>query len=75
MADEQDNKGKRFDDETIKEIRAKRAEVDEETGKPVYTHGALAKEFGTSAGRISHIVRNMTYKDPDYTPVNDTVKE
>lgn len=71
----EDNKGKRFDEDTIKDIRAKRAMVDEETGKPVWTHGALAAEFGTSSGRISHIVRNMTYRDPDYVPVNDTLKE
>lgn len=69
-----ENKGKRFSDETIKEIRELRAQVDSETGKPVYTHSALAEKFHTTAGRISHIVRNLTYTDPDYVPVNDQVK-
>lgn len=65
-----------FSPEQIASIRAKRAEVHpeghEKAGKPVYSHAKLADEFGTNAGTISMIVRNRTYKNPEYTPVNDT---
>lgn len=64
-----------FTPEQIAEIRALRAEVHpegtEKAGKPVWSHLALAKRFGTTAGGISQIVRNRTYKNPDYVPVND----
>lgn len=60
---------KRFSDETIKAIRADRAErVDD---KIVYSHAALAKKYSTNPGTISQIVRNRAYKDPDYVPTND----
>lgn len=60
----------RFTAEQIAAIRASRAEIDAE-GKPVHTHASLAKEYNTSAGRISQIVRNITYTDRDYKPTND----
>ena len=59
-----------FTPEQIKEIRDLRAERRED-GKPLHTHAALAKQFGTTAGAISHIVRNRTYVDKTYTPTND----
>ena len=61
-----------FTDETIAEIRALRAEKRED-GKPMHSHAALAKRFDTTPGAISHIVRNRTYKDPNYVPTNDGV--
>ena len=61
---------KKFTPEQIAEIRSLRAEQDE-NGKPVYSHAKLAEQFGTKAGVISHIVRNLSYKDENYTPVND----
>ena len=61
-----------FTDETIAEIRALRAEKRED-GKPLHSHAALAKRFDTMPGAISHIVRNRTYKNPNYVPVNDGV--
>ena len=61
-----------FTSETIAEIRALRAEKRED-GKPVHSHAALAKRFDTTPGAISHIVRNRTYKNPNYVPVNDGV--
>lgn len=61
----------RFTPDQVAEIRKLRAEVDEE-GKPVWTHMKLALKYETSAGRISQIVRNITYTDPEYKPVNDT---
>lgn len=64
-----DNRRK-FSDEQIAEIRQLRAENDEH-GRPKYSHAALAKQFDTRAGVISQIVRNMTYKDPNYVPTND----
>lgn len=60
-----------FSKEQVAEIRALRAETDAETGKPVWSHAKLAERFDTKAGVISHIVRNLSYSDPDYTPVND----
>jgi len=62
----------RFTDEQIIDIRGKRALKNEAGDGPAHTHKALAEMFGTSAGVISQIVRNITYKDPEYTPVNDT---
>lgn len=66
---------KTFSVEQIAEIRALRAEVHPEgtdkAGKPVHSHAQLAKQFGTTPGSISQIVRNRTYKNPDYVPVND----
>ena len=61
-----------FTEETIAEIRALRAEKRED-GKPLHSHAALAKQFETTAGAISHIVRNRTYKNPNYVPTNDGV--
>ena len=61
-----------FNSETIAEIRALRAEKRED-GKPLHSHAALAKRFDTTPGAISHIVRNRTYKDPNYVPTNDGV--
>ena len=61
---------KRFTPEQIKEIRDLRAEKRED-GRPLHSHAALAKRFGTNAGAISHIVRNRTYKSENYVPVND----
>lgn len=60
----------RMSDETIAEIRKLRAMKDE-AGKPIHTHGALGQKFGVGAGTISQIVRNRTYHDPNYKPVND----
>lgn len=60
----------KFTPEQITEIRKLRAEKDEE-GKPVWSHAKLAAKFGTGAGTISQIVRNRTYKDENYKPVND----
>lgn len=64
-----------FTPEQIKEIRELRAQVHpeghEKAGKPVWSHLALSKQFDTTAGGISQIVRNRTYKDPEYVPVND----
>lgn len=61
--------------ETINEIRNLRAqsypEGHERAGSPVYSHKALGAKFGASPGAISHIVRNKTYRDPDYVPVHD----
>jgi hypothetical protein len=57
--------------EQIAEIRALRAETNPETTGPVHSHAALAKRFGTTPGSISHIVRNLTHKDPTYTPTHD----
>lgn len=66
---------KSFTPEQIKEIRDLRAEKhpdgSEKAGQPVWSHKKLGDKFGTSAGVISQIVRNRTYKDPEYTPVND----
>lgn len=59
-----------FSKEQVAEIRALRAEKKED-GKPVHSHAALATQFGTKAGVISHIVRNLSYRDEAYTPVND----
>ena len=61
-----------FANETIAEIRALRAERRED-GKPLHSHAALAKRFETTPGAISHIVRNRTYKNPNYVPTNDGV--
>lgn len=61
---------KKFSDDQIKEIRKLRAEKND-AGGPVHSHAKLADRFGTTAGVISQIVRNRTYKDPNYTPVND----
>ncbi len=61
-----------FTDETVAEIRALRAEKRED-GKPMHSHAALAKRFDTTPGAISHIVRNRTYKNPNYVPTNDGV--
>ena len=61
-----------FTNETIAEIRALRAEKRED-GKPLHSHAALAKRFETTPGAISHIVRNRTYKDPNYVPTNDDI--
>lgn len=64
-----------FSQDQIDEIRSLRAEVHPEghdkAGKPVWSHAKLADKFGTNAGTISMIVRNRTYKDPDYKPTND----
>jgi hypothetical protein len=62
---------KRFTDETIKEIRRLRALRDPETNAVLWSHAKLADKFECNAGQISQIVRNRSYKDPDYTPVND----
>jgi uncharacterized protein YerC len=74
MADQKEAEPKvmnnRFTPEQITSIRADRAELTED-GKPVNTHKALGEKYGTSAGVISQIVRNRTYADPDYKPVND----
>lgn len=56
--------------EQIAEVRALRAQTSE-AGGPVHSHAALAKRFGTTPGSISQIVRNLTHKDPAYTPVHD----
>lgn len=61
----------RFTPEIINEIRTKRAETDQETGRAVYSHKALAEMFNTTPGTISQIVRNRVYKDANYKPVND----
>lgn len=61
---------KKFDEKTIAMIRRKRAEKNE-AGSAKHSHAALAKEFNTTAGTISQIVRNRSYKDPNYKPVND----
>lgn len=64
-----------FTQEQIAEIRSMRAERHpaghDKEGQPVYSHAKLAAHFGTTAGSISQIVRNRTYKNPEYTPVND----
>ena len=66
---------RRFTDEQITEMRALRAERHPEghdkAGQPVWSHAKLAAKFDTKAGVVSHIVRNLTYKDPNYTPTND----
>lgn len=64
------NKKHNFTPEQVAEIRAKRAETNED-GKPVYSHLKLSEMFDTSPGTISLIVRNIRFKDPDYTPTND----
>ena len=61
---------KTFSKETIAQIRADRAQRTDD-GRAVHSHAALAEKYGTTAGTISQIVRNRTYKDPDYSPVND----
>jgi hypothetical protein len=62
----------RFDEAQITKIRSMRAEKKEDGG-PVHSHAALAAEFGTTAGVISQIVRNRSYTDANYKPVNDGV--
>jgi len=66
---------RRFTDAQITEMRALRAEKHpeghEKAGQPVWSHAKLAAKFDTKAGVVSHIVRNLTYKDPNYTPTND----
>lgn len=57
--------------EQIAEIRALRAETNPATGGPVHSHAVLATRFGTTPGSISQIVRNLTHKNPDYTPTHD----
>lgn len=57
-------------DEIIKQIREDRA-VANANGSPINSHKTLGDKFGVSPGVISHIVRNNTYTDPDYTPVFD----
>ena len=64
---------KKFSDAIITEIRALRNERDAE-GKTVWTHAALAENFGTQAGTISQIVRNRVYKDENYVARNDKLK-
>lgn len=61
---------KKFSDEQISEIRRLRALKSDE-GAVLWSHKKLADKFGTTAGLISQIVRNRSYKDPNYTPVND----
>lgn len=61
---------KQFDGEQIKQIRADRA-VSNDAGKPANSHAALAKKYGTTAGVISQIVRNRSYKDETYVPTHD----
>lgn len=60
----------RFNSEEVARIRSLRAERKED-GKPAYSHNALAEMFSTKAGTISALVRNMSYYDPDYVPIND----
>ena len=55
----------------IRKLRAEKVEDGERAGSPVWSHAKLAEKFGTKAGTISQIVRNRTYKDSNYTPVND----
>lgn len=57
-------------DEIIKQIRADRA-IANANGTPINSHKTLGDKYGVSAGVISHIVRNNTYTDQDYTPVFD----
>lgn len=77
VAGEQNGTGMaaRFTPDQIKEMRDLRAmrypEGHEHAGKICWSHAALAKKFNTTPGVVSHIVRNRTYKDPDYVPVND----
>lgn len=61
---------RRFTDDQITQIRELRA-MKNEAGKAVHSHAALGKMFGVAPGVISQIVRNRTYIDKDYTPVND----
>ena len=64
-----------FTPEQIAEIRNLRAkkhpEGHDKAGSAVHSHKALGLRFGTTAGVISQIVRNRTYKNANYTPVND----
>jgi len=66
---------KKFTDEQVAEIRRLRSlcypDDHPKAGKPTHSHKALADQFETAAGVISHIVRNRVYKNPDYVPVND----
>jgi hypothetical protein len=62
---------KRFSDAQITEIRSLRAQKNEAGTGPEWSHAKLAAKFGTTAGVISQIVRNRTYKDANYKPVND----
>lgn len=70
MAKETTARSKLFDDEQIAQIRADRA-VSNDAGKPAYSHAALAKKYGTTAGVISQIVRNRSYKNENYVPTHD----
>lgn len=60
----------RLTDEQITAIRAMRAE-DNGFNKPKNSHVKVANEFGITAGVVSHICRNNTYHNPEYTPVFD----
>lgn len=66
---------RRFTEDQIKEMRKLRAEVHpadhDKAGRPVWSHAKLAEKFNTTAGVVSQIVRNRTYKDTEYKPVND----
>lgn len=63
---------RRFDDDQIAEIRRLRSLTNED-GRPTHSHAAIARKFNTQPGVISHIVRNLTYQDPNYVPTNDKV--
>jgi hypothetical protein len=59
-----------FTPEEVREMRTLRAERHPD-GRPVHSHNALAKRFNTAAGTVSQIVRNRSYRDENYTPVNE----
>lgn len=60
----------KLDPKVVADIRAMRAKQDSE-GRPLHSHKAVADAYGTTPGIVSQICRNLSYVDPDYTPVND----
>ena len=61
-----------FTAEQVAQIRADRAvPAEEDPTRPANSHAMLATKYGTTAGVISQIVRNRTYKDAAYTPTFD----
>ena len=65
-----DTRSLRLSADDVAKIRALRAQQDDE-GRPKFSHGKIAEKFGTSAGIVSAIVRNLSYVDENYKPVND----
>lgn len=56
--------------EDVRAIRIAGSVPDEDDpDRPKYGHGRIGKMFGISGGRAAKILKNETYHDPNYKPV------